>query len=309
MISALFLSMSVIISGSLAFDTVFEHHGRFSDTLYSDAIRHLNLTFQADTMRRTLGGCAGNIAYSLKQLGGTPLIWTAVGSDATPFFEHFQTHDIATEGIVTLSDAWTAQCVITTDRLGNQLTTFHPGAMAKADTIPWPNRNDITLGILAPSCRHTLLAHARTYIEHDIPFIFDPGQITPLFTAAELIALSETAIAVTFSDYEATMIEKTTGLNPCELSKHAKLVICTHGATGSSLWENGHETFISAPTVKAIDPVGAGDAYRGGLLYGFTLGLSPFKCAQLGTLMGATKVSVDGPTYQVDRQALKAILT
>ena len=301
--------MSVIISGSLAFDTVFEHHGRFADTLHADAIEHLNLTFQADAMRRTLGGCAGNIAYSLKVLGGDPLIWTAVGQDATPFFEHFKAHDITTNGIVTLADQWTAQCVITTDTLDNQLTTFHPGAMAKADKIPWPHQADITLGILAPSCRNTLLAHAQAYHAHGIPFIFDPGQITPLFTADELIHLSESAMAVAFSDYEATLIEKTTGLNTAQLSYHAKLIFCTHGSEGSSIWENGHETLVSSTPVKAVDPVGAGDAYRGGLLFGFTQGLSPYQCAQLGTLMGATKVSVDGPSYQLDRQALEAILS
>lgn len=268
--------MSVIISGSLAFDTVFEHHGRFADTLHADAIEHLNLTFQADAMRRTLGGCAGNIAYSLKVLGGDPLIWTAAGQDAAPFFEHFKAHDITTDGIVTLADHWTAQCVITTDTLGNQLTTFHPGAMAKADKIPWPHQADITLGILAPSCRNTLLAHAQAYQAHGIPFIFDPGQITPLFTADELIHLSESAMAVAFSDYEATLIEKTTGLNTAQLSHHAKLIFCTHGSEGSSLWENGHETLVPSTPVKAVDPVGAGDAYRGGLLFGFTHGLSPY---------------------------------
>ncbi len=116
-------------------------------------------------------------------------------------------------------------------------------------------------------------------------------------------------MAVAFSDYDTTLIEKTTGLNTAQLSYHAKLIFCTHGSEGSSIWENGHETLVPSTPVKAVDPVGAGDAYRGGLLFGFTQGLSPYQCAQLGTLMGATKVSVDGPSYQLDRQALDTILS
>ena len=111
-------AMSVIISGSVAYDTVFTHEGRFADAIRPYALDCLNLTFQACGMRRTFGGCAGNIAWSLKQLGGDPLIWSAMGCDAGPFLEHFRRTGIRTDGITVMPDAWSAQCVITTDSTG-----------------------------------------------------------------------------------------------------------------------------------------------------------------------------------------------
>lgn len=132
--------MSILISGSLAYDTVFDHEDTFLNTIKGDAIDHLNVTFQASGMRRTIGGCAGNIAYSLKQLGGDPLIWTAVGCDAGAFMVHLENHNIPTDGISTYMDTYSAQAVITTDKNGCQLTTFYSGAMAYADKIPFPKK-------------------------------------------------------------------------------------------------------------------------------------------------------------------------
>lgn len=291
--------MSVLISGSIAYDTVFAHEGRFADTIDPASIECLNLTFQAGHMRKTFGGCAANIAHSLKQLGGDPLIWSAVGADGAPYLSHLTSQGIRTDGIRILSDAWTSQCVITTDALGNQLTTFHPGAMDRAGELSWPEGEHPSCGILAPSCREPLLAHFELFRRHNLPFIFDPGQTTPLFSGDELIALSEAATAVAFSDYEAAMITSRTGLTPADLSRRTRAVFCTHGSRGSSVWENGRETFTPARSVPAIDPVGAGDAYRGGLLYGLEHGWDPVAWARLGTLMASLKVQVKGPSYQL----------
>lgn len=298
--------MTVIISGSVAYDTVFSHKGRFADTLNGQALDRLNLTLQAASMRRTYGGCAANIAYSLKQLGGDPLVWTAVGRDASDYLLHLERQGIRTDGVTVQPDEWTAQCVITTDMDGNQLATFSPGASAHAANLPWPARETFACGILAPSVRETLLAHARAYIAHGVPFIFDPGQTTPLFSGDELLALTKAAAAVAFSDYESLMFEERTGLSPAGLSRLTGAVFCTHGARGSSVWQRGEETFVAARKVKAIDPVGAGDAYRGGLLWAMSHGLDPVRCAIAGTFMGAAKASAAGPSYRIDRARFKA---
>lgn len=297
--------MSVIISGSVAYDTVFTHDGHFADTLRPEALDCLNLTFQASGMRRTFGGCAGNIAWSLKALGGDPLIWTAVGCDADPFLEHFRRSGIRTDGITVLEDAWSAQCVITTDAGGNQLTTFHSGAMARSGEIPWPNDPTIELGILAPSTREPLMHHADACDAHGVPFIFDPGQTTPLYSGEELLMLVRRARAVAFSDYEGALIEAKTGLDARALSRLGPTVFCTHGARGSTVWADGTRIDVTAPALIAADPVGAGDAYRGGLLWGMTHGLTDVESARLGTLMGRAKVAVAGPTYRVTADALR----
>lgn len=297
--------MSVIISGSIAYDTVFTHEGRFADTLRAEALDRLNVTLQADSMRRTYGGCAANIAYSLKQLGGDPLVWTAVGRDADDYLRHLERQGIRTDGVTVMPNEWTAQCMITTDRDGNQLATFSPGAMAHADRLPWPDDTGIVCGILAPSVRSTLLAHAKAFVSHGIPFIFDPGQTTPLFSGDELLALTRAAACVAFSDYEALMIEEHTSLSPAELSRLTGAVFCPHGSQGSSVWQKGEETVIPAPKVEAVDPVGAGDAYRGGLLWGMERGLDAVSCAIAGTVMGAAKATATGPSYRINAELVE----
>lgn len=291
--------MSVLISGSLAYDTVFEHEGQFSDHLLADQIAHLNLTFQASAMRRTLGGCAGNIAYSLRRLGGDPFIWTAVGKDITEYLQHLKVHDIRTDGITIVPQTYSAQAIITTDQSGCQLTTFYSGAMDYADQLPFPDaeRNRLTLAILAPTTREPLLAHAKACQTHDLPYLLDTGQTTPLFEGETLLDLVSHSVGVCFSDYEAELYEQKTGLNARALSRLGTVVYQTHGEHGASVWINGQHHAIPTPHVQAVDPVGAGDAFRGGLLHGLTLGLSPIDSARLGCLMGAVKVQHAGPNY------------
>lgn len=261
--------MSVIISGSIAYDTVFTHEGRFADTLRAEALDRLNVTLQADSMRRTYGGCAANIAYSLKQLGGDPLVWTAVGRDADDYLRHLERQGIRTDGVTVMPNEWTAQCMITTDRDGNQLATFSPGAMAHADRLPWPDDTGIVCGILAPSVRSTLLAHAKAFVSHGIPFIFDPGQTTPLFSGDELLALTRAAACVAFSDYEALMIEEHTSLSPASRARSSAPMAAKGAPSGrrarkpSSLRRRSRQSTQSAlatPTAAAFC-----GAWKGGL--------------------------------------------
>ncbi len=289
--------MAVIISGSLAYDTVFEHRGRFADSLLPDELDRLNLTFQAESMRRTFGGCAGNIAYSLKQLGGDPLIWTAVGGDAGAILEHLRAQQMRTDGITVISSTFSAQAIITTDTNGCQLTTFYSGAMDYAHQIPFPEFAPVTLGILAPTTHEPLLAHAALFRKHHVPYLLDTGQTTPLFSGEELLSLAREALAVCFSEYEAGLYREKTGCTPQELSRLGCTVFCTAGARGSTVYEKGVASVVEAAPAQETDPVGAGDAYRGGILRALELGLPSVVAARMGSLVAARKVSVAGPHY------------
>ena len=101
------------------------------------------------------------------------------------------------------------------------------------------------------------------------------------------------------------MIEEHTSLSPAELSRLTGAVFCTHGCQGSSVWQKGEETVIPAPKVEAVDPVGAGDAYRGGLLWGMERGLDAVSCAIAGTVMGAAKATATGPSYRINAELVE----
>lgn len=295
--------MAAIISGSVAYDTIFDFSDRFADSLRSEALGHLNLTFEASSMRKAFGGCAANIACSLKALGGEPLIWTAAGKDIGIYLEFFRQRGIRTDGIAIHEDEWSAQCVITTDKAGCQLTTFLCGAMERAGSAPFPDDPNVDIAILAPSTKRPMLLHAKAFAERGIPFILDPGQTTLQFSGDEYLDLLEHAFAAAFSDYEADLVREKTGLNARALSLRGKTVFQTHGARGSTVWINGEDCFIETPRIdRAVNPVGAGDYYRGGLLWGLTHGLDAVDSARLGAVMGAARVA----NVDIDREKAKA---
>ena len=293
--------MSVVICGSLAFDTIMSFEGRFAEQILPDQLHILNVSFLVPALRREFGGCAGNIAYSLKQLGGIPLPMAAVGSDAADYLERFKKLGISCEFVREVNDAYTAQAMIMTDRDNNQITAFHPGAMMQAHINQIQARSDIKLGIISPDGRDAMLQHAEQFKVAGIPFVFDPGQGLPMFDGKDLLHFVELATWVTVNDYEAKMLSDRTGLSCAELSEQVQGLVVTLGAEGCEVWIDGKKTIV--PPVKAeavVDPTGCGDAFRGALLFGLEQGWSLTRCAALGNQVGALKIaSRGGQNYSV----------
>ena len=193
--------MPALICGSLAFDTITTFPGRFSQQILPDQVHILNVSFLVPTLRREFGGCAGNIAYSLKQLGGEPLIMAAIGTDGQDYLARVRSWNASTEYIRVVEDSYTAQAIIITDIDNNQITAFHPGAMQSAHLTAVPHRDDISVAIIAPDGRDAMLQHARQLTDAKIPFIFDPGQGLPMFDGTELKDFISKATWVALNDY------------------------------------------------------------------------------------------------------------
>ena len=288
--------MASIICGSLAFDTIMNFEGRFADQIMPDQLHILNVSFLVPSLRRDFGGCAGNIAYSLKMLGGTPLPMATIGQDGGVYLERLQQLGIGEEFVLTIADAYTAQAMIITDMDNNQINGFHPGAMEQAWRTQVTQRSDIKLGIIAPDGRDAMVQHAAQFAAAGIPFVFDPGQQLPRFDGAELRNFVELASWVAVNDYEGKMLSDRTGWDTAELSRHVRGLIVTIGAMGSEVWVDGQKTHVPAiPAAAVVDPTGCGDAYRGALLFGLEKGWSLERCAQLGNHLGSIKIAQRGP--------------
>ena len=288
--------MAAVICGSLAFDTIMTFEGRFAEQILPDQLHILNVSFLVPALRRDFGGCAGNIAYSLRQLGGTPLPMGAIGSDGADYLQRLQQLGISSEFVLRVDDTYTAQAMIMTDRDNNQITAFHPGAMMQAHRLKTDKRADIKLGIISPDGRDAMLQHAAQFKAADIPFVFDPGQGLPMFDGKELAAFIAQATWVTVNDYEGKMLSERTGWSSAEISKRVQGLVVTLGGEGCEVWINGEKTLV--PPVKAaaiVDPTGCGDAWRGALLHGLEQGWSLARCAELGNRVGATKIASRGP--------------
>lgn len=287
--------MSAVICGSLAFDTIMTFEGRFSEQILPDQLHILNVSFLVPALRREFGGCAGNIAYGLKQLGGSPLPMATVGSDGADYVARMKTQGISTEFVREVAGTYTAQAMIMTDRDNNQITAFHPGAMMQAHGTRIEARSDIKLGMISPDGRDAMLQHADQFKAAGIPFVFDPGQGLPMFDGKELAHFVELASWVTVNDYEARMLSDRTGLSYAEMSRRVQGLVVTLGAEGCEVWIDGEKTVIAAVKAEAVvDPTGCGDAFRGALLFGLEQGWSLARCAAFGNRVGARKIAARG---------------
>jgi len=287
--------MNTLICGSIAYDTIMVFRDRFRNHILPDQIHILNVSFLVPDMRREFGGCAGNIAYNLRMLGGSPLIMATVGEDYQPYAYRLERLKLSQAHVRQVKDTFTAQAFITTDLDDNQITAFHPGAMTHSHLNHVSDAKDVTLGIVAPDGREGMQNHAREFADAGIPFIFDPGQGMPMFNGEELLEFLRCASYVALNDYEARLLQEKTGRSIEQIAAMVKALIVTEGADGSLIYVDGQQLRI--PSVKAtsvLDPTGCGDAYRAGLLYGITQGFDWPAIGRLASLMGSIKIACRG---------------
>jgi adenosine kinase len=287
--------MSTLICGSIAYDTIMVFRDRFKNHILPDQLHILNVAFLVPDMRREFGGCAGNIAYSLKMLGGDPLIMATVGEDYDRYATRLDTLGLTQQCIRRISGAFTAQAFITTDLDDNQITAFHPGAMNHSHENHVQDAAGATLAIVAPDGREGMLQHARELADAGIPFVFDPGQGLPMFDGKELLEFVRMAKYVAVNDYEGRMLVERTGQSIDALSKLVSGFVVTQGSRGSVVHAGGRQ--IEIPCVKAeevVDPTGCGDAFRAGLLHGLSNGWDWETTGRLASLLGSIKIGQRG---------------
>ncbi|MBO9471418.1 carbohydrate kinase family protein [Endozoicomonas sp. G2_2] len=287
--------MSALICGSFAYDTIMVYTGHFKNEILPDRVHMLNVSFLVPEMRREFGGCAGNIAYSLKLLGGEGAPMGTVGSDFDDYADWMDKHGISREYLKQVDTAYTAQAYITTDLDDNQITAFHPGAMGHAHEQTVPTDGSVTLGIVSPDGKDGMVQHAAQFAEAGIDFIFDPGQGLPMFNGEELKRFIDQAAYVTVNDYESQLMLDRTGLSLEEMAGQLKALIVTKGGEGSVIYAGGERIDIPAGSPTALaDPTGCGDAFRAGLIYGLQQGMDWETTGRVASLMGTIKIERPG---------------
>lgn len=300
--------MSALICGSFAFDTIMVFHDQFKNHILPEQVHILNVAFLVPDLRREFGGCAGNIAYNLKLLGGEGKPMGTVGGDFGPYAEWMDQCGISRDHLKVIDGQYTAQAYITTDKDDNQITAFHPGAMNFAHENPVSDAKGCTLGLVSPDGRQGMIDHAAQFAEAGIPFIFDPGQGMPMFNGDDLLKFAEQADYLAFNDYEAKLMEERTGKTPRQLTEMVKAVIVTRGGKGSQIHtaKETHE-IPNAPVTGVQDPTGCGDAYRAGLLYGLMNDMDWPTTGRIASLMGAIKVETAGTqNHRFSQEAFQA---
>lgn len=291
--------MSIYLSGSLAYDRIMNFPGKFADAILPDQIHNLNVSFFIDRLEEKLGGTAGNIAYTLYLLGETALIVSSVGKDFERYASVLQERGLSLEGISRFADQLTPGAYIITDQANNQITAFHAAAMAMPSAYAFPALNpDEDIALIGPSNIHDMNSHASICAEKGIRYIYDPSQQLPVLKAEEILSAIRGAYLLIGNDYEIRLIMNVTGRSHSELAAMTqKGIITTLGEKGSRVTdkESGEERAIPAvPVSTVVDPTGAGDAYRAGLIKGLVHGQSLFDSACLGSTCAAFCVECPG---------------
>jgi adenosine kinase len=299
--------MSVLICGSLAYDTIMVYPGYFKNDILPDKVHMLNVSFLVPQMRREFGGCAGNIAYNLKLLGGNPLPMGTAGSDFAPYAQRLDGLGISRQHVKEFGETYTAQAYIVTDMDDNQITAFHPGAMSHAHQQDIPKKG-VKLGSISPDGKEGMLLHARQFADAGVPFLFDPGQGLPMFSGEELQRFITQSSYVAVNDYESELLMKRTGWTLRQIADRVDALIVTRGAKGSIIHAKKKGYEIPAARAESLaDPTGCGDAYRGGLLWGIANGLDWETTGRVASLMGAVKIERPGTqNHRIAPEAFRA---
>ena len=301
--------MRTLICGSLAYDTIMVFPDRFARHILPEQTHVLSVSFQIGEMRREWGGCAGNIAYNLKLIGGEPVVMATIGDDGVDYRERLDAFGIAVDGVRHVPGSYTGQAFIITDLDDNQITAFHPGAMGFSHQSRVGDVADIGLGIIAPDGKEGMRAHAEQFAKADIPFVFDPGQGMPLFDGPELLALIEKARYVAVNDYEGRMLAERTGVPLAGIAEMVDALVVTQGGDGSVIHADGatYPIPVAKPTA-VVDPTGCGDAYRAGLLYGIAHDWDWERTGGLASVLGALKIASRGAqNHAVNRETADAL--
>jgi adenosine kinase len=285
----------ILVTGSVAYDTIMVFPDRFKNHLLADQLHILNVCFLTPEMRREYGGTAGNIGFNLKLLGEDALVMATVGEDIPPYLSRFEGLGIGTALFRRIPGQFTAQAFITTDLDDNQITAFHPGAMNHSHENHVGAALGAGLAIIGPDGKEGMQQHARECAAAGVPFIFDPGQGLPMFSGPELEEFLRLASYVAVNDYEGRMLEEKTGRKLDDIARKLKGLIYTLGSKGSVILAGGQRHEIPCVGAEAVvDPTGCGDAYRAGLLYGLSQGWDWPSTGRLGAVMGAIKIAQRG---------------
>ena len=292
--------MEILVSGSMAYDRIMKFGGRFRDHILADQLDNINISFGVDSLTEHIGGTAGNIAYSLSVLGEKPRILATMGRDFHRYFEWLETCGISTTDIRIVDEEFTAGAYITTDSDSNQFTGFNPGAMKHQAGFGYEGIDPSdTIAIVGPGNLADMMEFTARNSELGIYTIFDPGQSLPIWEPSALARCIEQSNMLICNEYEMGMLSNSTGLTQQQLSSMVEHLVVTLGDQGAEVISGGETERIPVIPANAIDPTGAGDAFRGGLIKGLAQGVGVRRAVQMGTVCGYFVVQAEGTqTYR-----------
>lgn len=289
----------IVVAGSIAYDHIMDFPGYFKDQIIPEKIDELNISFLVNSLKKVRGGTAPNIAYSLALIGKKPEVLGTVGNDFEDYRRWLESKGVGTSLIRVKEDDFTASCFINTDLSNNQITGFYPGAMAYDIQISMLDipMEDVSIVVVAPTEPAAMVKWCDDLRKMGVPYLYDCGMQIPRMAADELIQGVMGARIAIFNEYEYDMMLKKTELTAEEILNKVEMIVVTLGEKGSVLQTRTEKIRVPAarPT-KVVDPTGAGDAYRAGLLKGYMEGAGLEQMGRYASITAVYAVEHKGAT-------------
>jgi adenosine kinase len=277
--------MTIVITGSIAFDYLMSFPGSFSEHLLPDHLSRLSVSFLVDSMDKRRGGCAPNIAYTLALLGERPRLMGTAGQDFEEYRQWLEAAGVDTSLVKIVGEKFTASFFCSTDKDGNQIASFYTGAMAHAAELSFRSVEGCDLAIISPNDPAAMVQYAEECRTLSIPYIFDPSQQVARLSAEDLREGVQGAYIVVCNDYEFEIIRQKTGMADADLLRHTEALVVTRGEQGASILTGDRTIQIPAvPPRRIVDPTGVGDAFRAGFMKGLAMGAPYEVCGRLGSV-------------------------
>ena len=291
------LFVNILITGSVAFDYLMTFPGLFEEQILPERLKSISLSFLVDSMSKQRGGIAPNIAYTIALLGQRPRVMATVGEDFEEYRRWLETTGVDTGLMKVVPGLFTASFFATTDRSSAQIASFYPGAMGEAASQSLKDLKDKPdLVIVSPNSPQAMMKFPAECRELSIKYLYDPSQQVLRLEGRELARDMEGAFFLFCNDYEFGLISKKTGWDLKQMLDHVQIVVITRGKDGADLCTNQEQVHIpTVPEEKIVDPTGVGDAFRGGFLTGYALGLDWKLCGEIGSLAAVYCLEQRGP--------------
>lgn len=298
--------MDILITGSVAYDYLMTFPGLFRDHLLEEHLEKISLSFLVDGLVRRRGGIAPNIAYTLALLGSRPRVMATVGKDFEEYGAWLQAKGVDISEIKIIEDKFTASFFATTDQSNAQIASFYPGAMEDAAQLSLHDLKGQSpdLVVISPNDPLAMEKYIEECQELGLAYVYDPSQQIVRVEGEALRAGLQGAEAMFVNEYEFELVKKKTGLEHREILSQLNFMVVTLGPKGAVVYhKEGQEEIEAVRTDHIVDPTGGGDAFRGGFLTGYRLGLDWRICGELGSLAATYCLENDGPqshTFEID---------
>ncbi len=290
--------MSILLTGSVAYDYLMTFPGNFRDHILVEKLDKISLSFLVESMVRLRGGNAPNIAYTLALLGKKPRLFATVGEDFEEYRLWLESRGVDTQWAKVVPGVYTASFFANTDRSNAQIASFYPGAMAYASQLSLKELDGERpeLVVISPNDPQAMKRYVDECHELGLPYLYDPSQQIVRLTGDDLRNGIEGALALFVNDYEFALVQKMTGMGAAQILEQVRFMVVTRGEQGATVFAGGNEIDIPVvPPQRIIDPTGVGDAFRGGFLFAYSLGLDWETCGRMGALAATYCLEQQGP--------------